>query len=90
MVDFSEEAVLLISMGQRPTAGYRLRLSTDYLHVRDGELTVPVTWTVPAAGELVAQVITHPCLILTLPRTDVRSIKVKDQADTVLLQAHTR
>jgi hypothetical protein len=84
-VNFSEDAVLLISMGQRRTAGYNLELSRKLPQFKDGELTVPVQWTVPAEGLFVAQVITHPCMILTLPRRDIRSVTVVDQNDSVLL-----
>jgi hypothetical protein len=84
-VNFSEDAVLLISMGQRRTAGFNLELSQELPRLRDGELTMPVVWTVPADGLFVAQVITHPCILLTLPRRDIRSITVVDQSGNVLL-----
>ncbi|MDH3527916.1 MAG: protease complex subunit PrcB family protein [Gammaproteobacteria bacterium] len=89
-VDFSEDAVLLISMGQRRTAGYNLELSRDLLRLRNGELTLPVVWTEPADGLFVAQVITHPCLIITLPRRDIRSVTVIDQNGSVLLSGERK
>ncbi|NNG13111.1 MAG: protease complex subunit PrcB family protein [Halobacteria archaeon] len=89
-VNFSEDAVLLISMGQRRTAGYNLELSRDPPLLRDGELTVPIVWTVPAEGLFVAQVITHPCFILTLPRRDIRSVTVMDQSGSVLLSGEIK
>lgn len=85
VVDFSVDSVLLISMGQRRTAGYRLAPSSDPLRLRDGELIVPVEWTEPADGLFVAQVITHPCMIITLPQRDISSITVIDQYGSVLL-----
>jgi len=87
VVDFSEDSVLLISMGQRRTAGYRLALSSDPLRLRDGELTVPVEWTEPADGLFVAQVITHPCMIITVPKHDIRFVTVVDQDGKVLLRS---
>ncbi len=85
VVDFSSDAVLLISMGQRRTAGYKLELSPDRLTLRDGDLTVPVVWTQPEDGLFVAQMITHPCIIITLPRQDISFIRVEDQNGSVLL-----
>jgi len=90
VVDFSEDSVLLISMGQRRTAGYKLALSSDPLRLRDGELTVPVEWTEPDDGLFVAQVITHPCMIITLPQRDIRSITVIDQYGSVLLSGERK
>jgi hypothetical protein len=58
--------------------------------LKDGELTVPVLWTVPADGLFVAQVITHPCIIVALPRRDIRSVTVVDQSDNVLLRSEIK
>jgi hypothetical protein len=89
-VDFSGGAVLLISMGERRTAGYKLELSHDLPRLINGELTVPVVWTEPAAGLYVAQVITHPCMIITLPKHDIRFVTVVGQDGKELLRGEVK
>lgn len=78
-VDFPREGVLLVAMGQRPSAGYVLTLIDEVATVRDGLLTVRVNWREPAPGRRRAQVITTPCLLATLPDAGFTRIQIVDQ-----------
>ena len=78
-VDFPREGVLLVAMGQQPSAGYVLTLLDEVATVRDGLLTVRVNWREPAPSRRRAQVITTPCLLATLPDAGFNRIQIVDQ-----------
>jgi hypothetical protein len=77
-IDFASEGVLLVEMGQRPTAGYALALAAPEVRVVDGVATVAVRFDAPPAGAMVAQVVTSPCLLVRLPRAGLRELRVVD------------
>lgn len=82
--DFERAAVLLVAVGQRPTAGYGVELAAERAPVKDGVALVRVTVREPAAGAMVAQVVTSPCLVVTLPRAGLAEVKVADGAGALL------
>lgn len=84
-VDFSREGVLLIAMGQRSSAGYGLVLADDVASVRNGVLTVPVSWREPPPGRQQGQVMTSPCLLATVPDAGFTRIQVVDREGRVRL-----
>jgi hypothetical protein len=69
--------LVAISLGQRPTAGYRLTVDgpADFA---DGVLTVRVNETRPPADAMVAQVLTHPCVVIGVPDPRAQHIRVID------------
>lgn len=79
VVDFAASEALLIEMGRRPTAGYRLTLADTSLAIRDGVAQVLVNWEEPGPSAVVTQVMTSPCLIVTVPRARYRELVVVDQ-----------
>lgn len=82
-VDFKRERVLLITMGQRPTGGYLLDLARPSAVVISNRIIVYLTWFKPPAGAILPQVITSPCILLSLPKGDYSSIQVKDQTGRI-------
>ena len=86
-VDFSNDGVLLIAMGPRPTSGYRLNKLAQQ-EPRSGRigLQVPVAWQEPSADSAQAQVLTNPCLLLAIPNQDYKRIRVIDQNGAVKLE----
>lgn len=86
-VDFSRQGVLLISMGQRPTAGYGLDLAPAAARLRDGVLEIGVDWQEPGPGGMAAQVVTTPCLLLQLPAVSFQRIQVVDRQGQTRLSA---
>lgn len=78
-VDFHREAVLLLEMGQQPTAGYRVGLAEKPIRIEQGVAVVPVVWTEPAHGSIQAQVLTSPCVMIKLERADYGRVRVVDQ-----------
>jgi hypothetical protein len=85
-VSFDQETVLLIAMGQRPTAGHGLALGASTASVRDGAVTVPVIWQKPTSGAVTAQIVTSPCLLIAIGRGPYSFIHILDQNDQVRLR----
>lgn len=66
-VDFSQNKVILIALGTRPNLGYGLELTDAQAGFKQGELSLPVRIHEPEPGRFYAQVITSPCLVLSIP-----------------------
>lgn len=74
--------LVAISRGEQPTPGYGLSLEDTQR--RDGTAVVTVHWKTPEPGAVLAQMITHPCLVVGLPRNGVARIEAEDQTGTRL------
>ena len=88
-VSWASEAVVLVSGGQRTSAGYGIELVSTRAQVRDGAAALRVAFTSPPAGAASAQVMTSPCLVVALPREGLRAVAVLDGervAATVMLE----
>lgn len=82
-IDFTRFGVVLVSMGQRRTGGYRIELAQEGLVVRNDTAQITVRWREPEPGMMVTQVLTHPCVFLRVPRADYQSVRVVDQENKV-------
>lgn len=68
----------LVEVGRRSTAGYGLAISRAA--GRRGEvLMLKGTFITPVAGTVVAQVVTSPCVLVSLPPRDYTAVEVLDQ-----------
>jgi hypothetical protein len=67
-VDFSKRTVVAVFLGSRPSAGYRVEVSGTR---QDGKRLV-VTWREipPSRDSLLAQVLTSPAHLVSIPRFD--------------------
>lgn len=74
----SQMLMVAISRGQQPTAGYGWRL--EGARVEGSTAVIDVHWATPAPDTMVAQVITHPCLVVGLPHVGLERVEVRDQA----------
>lgn len=77
-VDFARELVVLVSAGQKPTAGYGVELASPKAPVKDGAAGVRVLLRAPAKGMLSAQMMTSPCLVVALPSEGLKGVGVLD------------
>lgn len=84
--DPAVEGMLWISMGSRPTGGYRIELAAPTAEVHGKTATVHVRWIEPAADSFVTQAVTSPCLLLKMPQAGIRRVLIKDQDDRLRLQ----
>ena len=75
-----------ISKGPMPTPGYAMTLEGATLS--DGVLTVRAQWQTPEPDAVLPQVLTHPCVVVALPVTDAKTLRVtedgKELARTLL------
>jgi len=68
-IDFDRDMVIAVFLGQRPTAGYRVRI----MDVRQSpdELQVHVRERKPDSQAVLAQVLSYPFVMIRLPRKDL-------------------
>ena len=78
-VDFNVAHVVFIQMGQRPTGGYGIELAEPHATLDDGEALIRLRWIEPAPGAIVTQIVTSPCLIVSLPKGAYESIAITDE-----------
>ena len=85
-VDFSQERVLMVSMGQKPTSGYALNLTSSKLKVSGSTAVLNIFWIEPPQDAILPQVITNPCILLAIPKQPYTRIHLLDQAGRLRLQ----
>jgi len=84
VVDFTRSAVLVIDMGQKPTGGYGVQVSTSDAAIEEGVLQVHVVLQSPAPGTMQTQALTHPCLALNVPAQGYERIEVYDERERLV------
>jgi len=84
-VDFDTEIILVILMGQQQTAGYQIELSSEFAMLQDASLTVTTNWQRPPKDRNVAQILTSPCLAVTVPVSRYETLSVQDERGDVRL-----
>ena len=67
-IDFGRDMVIAVFLGQRPTAGYRVRIM-DVRQTPD-ELQVHVRERKPDGNAVLAQVLSYPYVMIRLPKND--------------------
>jgi hypothetical protein len=76
--DFRYRQVLYLADSEKPTAGYGLRLASPSLNVNLGVASLQLETTAPSG--ITAQVVTRPCLLLSLPGGDYQRVEAFDQS----------
>jgi hypothetical protein len=89
-VDFSREGILIVAMGQKPTAGFGLELNHMVAVVSEDMAVLRVSWIEPSKDAIVPQVITSPCLVIVLPKGPYSQIRLLDQSEHLRLQVHIK
>lgn len=77
--DLPDGPLLLVEMGQRNTGGYFIEPKPDATIDRDRVLWLAARWTAPDADRMVVQMLTSPCVLLSVPPRDYRGFRVIDQ-----------
>ena len=83
LVDFDAEHVVDIQMGQKLTGGYGIELVEPHATLNDGEALIRLRWIEPAPGAIVTQILTSPCLIISLPKGAYEEIAITDENGNV-------
>ncbi len=76
--DFKQRRLLLVSMGQRPSAGYQLVLQDEKLGREGKDLVLYLRWKQPDVDGLYAAVITYPCVWLDMPKLADIGVRILD------------
>lgn len=83
-IDFTRSNVVAVYMGKHPTAGYQVSLASRTAEVGEhSDLTLLVSWLEPLADALLAQVITSPCILVSIPKDDYSMIQAVDEGGRV-------
>ena len=85
-IDWQASRILILSMGQQPSAGYQISLARQTAAIENGVLRLAVNWMEPPPDSLQAQIITHPCLAVEVPRRGYQRIDVLDQQSRLRLR----
>jgi hypothetical protein len=80
-VNWLAENILIVSLGQKPSAGYGIELN-NWLLEQD-HWQVMRTTQKPMAGRMQAQMITSPCLMVKVPKS-IKSFTLNDKQGQVL------
>ena len=83
LVDFDEDHVVFIQMGQKPSGGYGIELAEPHATLNGGEALIRLRWIEPAPGATVTQILTSPCLIVSLPKGAYEEITITDENGNV-------
>ncbi len=78
-IDFSNFAVLVIMMGQRPTGGFFLNIRDEKPVIDKDKLILYIDWIKPPKGAVLSQMISSPYLMLKLKKQGYSQIHVLDQ-----------
>ena len=78
-IDFEADALVWVDMGEKSTAGYRLGLHVNNIVIEGETARVTLSWMEPPPGSLTAQIITHPCALIRLPRGNYSVVELVDQ-----------
>ena len=78
-IDFNEDGVLLVWMGQKNTGGYALALMADHADINNDDVRVPIRWIAPQKGQVVSQMMTHPFLMVKMTKGLYAKVIVIDQ-----------
>ena len=83
-VDLSREALVMVTLGQKPTAGYSVGLQSA---LAQGEsLVLDMHVNEPAPDMMVAQVVTSPCAVLAVEPRGWQQIRVQGLTEQPLVR----
>ncbi len=87
-IEFDRLAAIVVFLGSRPTAGYEIELYADQAMVQPASLTIPVQFRQPSPDAMVAQVMTSPCVVMTVPDGQYKTVTVRNRQGQTLLENH--
>ncbi len=84
-LNFSQVTVIVISMGQKPTPGYAVDVPEGSVTLQGPSLTISTVWQQPPEGAILPQVITSPCVAITVPTAQYSTVKVENQHGDIVI-----
>ena len=85
-LEFDSSRVLIISMGNRSTAGFGIAFGRDSVTLTDSKLVIVVDWIEPTKDLVVAQVLTSPCTAIQVDTTDFDTAEIRNRDGSVLFR----
>jgi hypothetical protein len=76
-INFGSSDVLLIAMGTKSNTGYSLTRTGNEARMKDGALHLPIQAKSPSKDGMYGQMITSPCLVLSLPAGTYDTINIE-------------
>lgn len=77
-IDFESSFVLFVSMGEKPSAGYRVEI--EKMKRSDGTLEVTLRLQAPPPGEMSAMVMTQPFVMAKVKKEKgIKKVEFRDQ-----------
>lgn len=73
-INWLEDNILIVSLGQKPTAGFDLKLTSWLMEQSHWQVERHIQ--MPKAGTMQATVITSPCVLVKIPKT-IKSFTLK-------------
>lgn len=89
-IDWSREVLIALTLGMRPTAGYAIALNSDHFEKQGDNLRLSFRETAPSTHDMVAQVLTQPCIFIVTARASWRELMVRNASNGVELRANRR
>lgn len=84
-VNLDQEALVIVTLGQKPTAGYSVGLESASRENKTLKLVMTVTE--PAPGMMVAQVITSPCVVLAVADEGWQRLEISGLTEQPIVKA---
>ena len=78
-LDFTRYSLLVVYLGAQPNPGYQVQLLEEQAKLLGNRLRVGVERVMPDPDMLYAQVVTYPCLLLSIPNGAYQQVEVIDQ-----------
>jgi len=75
-IDFDASSLILLSMGNQPTAGYSILLNSSTAVIDKGIIKVDAAFKKPLLGSLNAQVLTSPCVLYQMDKHEAKSVEL--------------
>lgn len=85
-IDFGNEYLMLVGLGQKPTSGYGVTLADS--RIRKGHLEIDINVREPADGAMLAQVLTTPCAVIAVSGEGWRRLKVTGDGYPLVTRDH--
>ena len=75
-----------VNMGSQPTPGYGLSLLSPTLQIEGDTASIALKWIKPPAGKMLPQMVTTPCLVLSIEKGDYTRLQIHDESGEVRYQ----
>jgi len=77
-VNFDNEQIILISLGNKNQAGYEIIINNKEITKTENTLFLPITISQPDKLQIYAQLITSPCKIISIPKGDYNEVVINN------------